>query len=224
MTNHTIDNSADGEFGKVILWQYDKAENLVALIKSFLGIHDSATKNLWDKMLTELDVDTASEFGLSILGSLLGVPWIEHDGSRMSVDLYRRWIKAWAVLIRTDFTRPDVQEFFNAVTHDNDGNYVEITDSSTSEDLVMATSLCAVEKSGDSYTVSSDGQDLKSIANAIKNASNANGHPAAVFSKDAVHDVIFGFDGQQYKKAGDEQIGGFDDSTFIPTDEYAPEG
>lgn len=226
MTNHTTHNSADGEFGKIVLWQYDKAENLVALIKSFLGIHDSATKDLWDKMMTELDVDTASEFGLSILGSLLGVPWIEYDGSRMSADLYRKWIKAWAVLIRTDFTRPDVQEFFKTITYDNDDNrHVEIIDSSISEDLVMATSLCAVKRSGDSYTVSSSSsQDIESIANAVKNAVNANGHPAAVFSKDAVHDVIFGFDGQQYKEVGDEQIGGFDDSTFIPTDEYAPEG
>ena len=234
MTNHVIDNSADEEFGKVILWQYDKAENLVALIKSFLGIHDSATKDLWDRIQKELDVDTASEFGLSILGSLLGVPWGTYYGiykSRVSAEHYRKWIKAWAVLIRTDFTVPDVFQFFKDVTIDNNGYYFAPIDASISASHVMAVSWLLVSQKKDSigedlsevYSNDDVNADVEYWLYTIRDAVNATGRPAAVRSNDRDNSIIFGFEGQQYKKSGDYKIGGFDDSTFISTDEYATE-
>ena len=241
MTNHVIDNSADEEFGKVILWQYDKAENLVALIKSFLGIHDSATKDLWDRMQKELDVDTASEFGLSILGSLLGVPWGTYYGAyniRVSAEHYRKWIKAWAVLIRTDFTVPDVLQFFKDATIDNNGYYFAPIDASIYASNVMAISWNLIHQKEDSISGAITAEvvedwsevyldDVKAVVEywlyTIRDAVNATGRPAAVRSNDKDNSIIFGFDGQQYKAKGDYQIGGFDDSTFIPTDEYATE-
>ena len=260
MTNHVIDNSADEEFGKVILWQYDKAENLVALIKSFLGIHDSATKDLWDRMQKELDVDTASEFGLSILGSLLGVPWgtySSHPDVKVSVEDYRKWLKEWAVLIRTDFAMPDVIKFFKNLTSETNASgdieYFKVEDAScqwlwferlkfsfvmgltfqwqkdyengnaaTTDEINASTSpieeLYDESEEEKSNTISNYSK-LYTITKAIA----ANGFPAAVYKPNGDEGVIFGFDGQQYKEKGDYQIGGFDDSTFISTDEYATE-
>lgn len=242
MTNQVIDNSADKEFGNVILWQYDKAENLVALIKSFLGIHDSATKDLWDKMQKELDVDVASEFGLSILGSLLGVPWGTYYGSstiRVSVEHYRKWIKAWAVLICTDFTVPDVLQFFKDTTISNNGYYFMPMDASMIASNVMAIEWNMIHQSSDDASGSITTEIVENLSKVylddnvkliaeywlytIRDAINATGRPAAVRENNKDNNIIFGFDGQQYKTSGDYQIGGFDDSTFIPTDEYATE-
>ncbi len=259
MTNHTIDNSADGEFGKVILWQYDKAENLVALVKSFLGIHDSATKELWDRMQKELDVDTASEFGLSILGSLLGIPWVtysSHPTIRVSVEDYRKWLKEWAVLCRTDFTMPDIIKFFKNLTSETDSygvtNYFKPSDASCQlfwpdkmqyQYVMGLTFTWQKDYSNDTETESEINaqvplvdelydEDAEAKSDTVSNYSRlytfsraitANGYPAAVRTPNGKDDVIFGFDGQQYKADGDFQIGGFDDSTFIPTGEYATE-
>lgn len=117
MTNQTIDNSADGEFGKVILWQYDKAENIVAFVKSFLGVHDTLTKDLWDRLQKELNVDTASDFGLALLGMMIGMPRMKQYGKNavFSTERYRSIIKAYAKLTGTNYSIKDMNDFLKSV-------------------------------------------------------------------------------------------------------------
>ena len=118
MTNQTIYNGADTEFGKVILWQYDKAENLIMLIKSFLGIFDNATKLLWDKYAEEVDVDTATDYGLAILGTLIGCYRPDYNNSPISTELYRRFIKARFQLSRSNYSVDAINEYLKTIFGD----------------------------------------------------------------------------------------------------------
>jgi len=115
MTNQAIYNGADAEFGKVILWQYDKAENLIMLIKNFLGIFDNATKLLWDKYAEEVDIDTATDYGLAILGTLIGCSRPNYNNSPISTELYRRFIKARFQLSRSNYSVDAINEYLRTV-------------------------------------------------------------------------------------------------------------
>jgi hypothetical protein len=124
MTNQAIYNGADAEFGKVILWQYDKAENLIMLIKNFLGIFDNATKLLWDKNSEEVNVDTATDYGLAILGTLIGCSRPNYNNSPISTELYRRFIKARFQLSRSNYSVDAINEYLRTVF----GNAVSVID------------------------------------------------------------------------------------------------
>ena len=117
MTNQTIDNSSDVEFRRTILWQYDHASNLIATMKSLLGFVDNSTKLIWDKYAQELNADTATDYGLAILGTLIGVARPEYHGKPISTDLYRRFIKARFKIAFTNYTLPDIQDFLDIVYH-----------------------------------------------------------------------------------------------------------
>lgn len=236
MTNQTIDNSADGEFGKVILWQYDKAENIVAFVKSFLGVHNTLTKDLWDRLQKELNVNTASDFGLSILGRLIGVPRLKCDnGTLLTTERYRQLIKAIATLSGTSHSYKDIDEFCATAFKNDLGATASI------EDITHYSGYLPMEKSDvlrfgfadQTYRFTKDnlktyiqklGSDdemqLVSEWFAIISSDIVDGHPCAVREPGSTDYPIFGFDGQQAKSDGDFTIGGFDDSTFIP-EEYS---
>ena len=111
MTNQTIDNSADEQFGNVILWQYDKAVNLCSFINELKTFFNSTTKNIWDEMLSEINVDDATDFGLSILGTLIGCP--RPDG--ISTELYRRILKARFTLMMSNYSVYDINKYLKSV-------------------------------------------------------------------------------------------------------------
>lgn len=117
MTNQTIDNSSDVEFRRTILWQYDHASNLIATMRSLLGFVDNSTKLIWDKYAQELNADTATDYGLAILGTLIGVARPEYHGKPISTDLYRRFVKARFKIAFTNYTLPDIQDFLDIVYH-----------------------------------------------------------------------------------------------------------
>lgn len=235
MTNQTIDNSADGEFGKVILWQYDKAENLVAFVKSFLGVHNTLTKDLWDRLQKELDVDTASDFGLAILGRLIGVPRLKCDnGNMMSTERYRQLIKAFATLSGTDHSYKDLDEFCSTAFKNDLGATALIEDITCYSGYAPMEKYEALRFSGQTYRIA-DRKSLEAYVQkldsddemqfvyewfAVINSDIVDGHPCAVREPGSTDYPIFGFDGQQAKTDDDFSIGGFDDSTFIP-EEYS---
>lgn len=111
MTNQTIDNSADEQFGNVILWQYDKAVNLCSFINELKTFFNSTTKNIWDEMLSEINVDDATNFGLSILGTLIGCP--RPDG--ISTELYRKILKARFTLMMSNFSVYDINLYLKTI-------------------------------------------------------------------------------------------------------------
>ena len=241
MTNQTIDNSADGEFGKVILWQYDKAENLVAFVKSFLGVHDTLTKDLWDRLQKELNVDTASDFGLAILGRLIGVPRLKCDnGNLMSTDRYRQLIKAVATLSGTNHSYKDLDEFCATAFKNDLGVTVQIEDITSPyiSGLQPMVKSDGMTMAGNAYRITEDNQQVYNLKMYVKRLGSddeeqlvyewfavvdsgiVDGHPCAVRDPGATVYPIFGFDGQQKKTDDDFIIGGFDDSIFIP-EEYS---
>ena len=241
MTNQTIDNSADGEFGKVILWQYDKAENLVAFVKSFLGVHNTLTRDLWDRLQKELNVDTASDFGLAILGRLIGVPRLKCDnGNLISTERYRQLIKAFATLSGTNHSYKDLDEFCATMGKNDFGVTVQIEDATTprSPGLQPMATFDSITIVGKTYRVTEDNEQVYNLKMyvqrlgsdgeeqliyeclAIINSDIVDGHPCAVRDIGSTDYPIFGFDGQQAKTDDDFSIGGFDDSTFIP-EEYS---
>lgn len=115
MTNLVIDNSSNEDFGRIILWQYDKAYNLIDLIKSFLGIVDNTAKVLWDKYITELNIDDSTDYGLAILGTLTRCRRPEYNGEKISTELYRRIIRAYAFISHADYTIPELNKYLNII-------------------------------------------------------------------------------------------------------------
>ena len=197
MTNQVIDNSSDAEFGKIILWQYDNAENLIETIKSFLGIYNVTTRDLWNKYQEEIDVDKATDYGLSILGTLIGFPRTTlKDGSSISTELYRKMIKARIQLSLTGYTIKDINKYLDTV-FEGHVNCIDNYDMSLS------------------YTYKDEDLTAEELELITTQIDYCLPFPAAVRIKGDLEWVIFGFDGQQQKDASiDPVIGGFDDSNF----------
>lgn len=204
MTNQVIDNSSDAEFGKIILWQYDNAENLIETIKSFLGIYNVTTRDLWNKYQEEIDVDRATDYGLSILGTLIGFNRTTlKDGSSISIELYRRMIKARFQLSLTGYTIKDINKYLDTV-FEGHVNCIDNYDMSLS------------------YTYKDENLTAEELELITTQVDYCLPFPAAVRIKDDVEWIIFGFDGQQF----DPGVGGFDDSTFqyeLDDNQFIPE-
>lgn len=75
MTNVTIDNSASDELGKVVLWQYDKAYNLLRILDYLGNWYTCGVEQFWNAYPRNvIGIDTANAFGLSVWGTFLGMP------------------------------------------------------------------------------------------------------------------------------------------------------
>ena len=98
MTNHIIDNTIKN-LGKVVLWQYDKAYRLLALIKHMHVLYVCAVEQFWkfwDKSV--LSIDSSNMFGLTVFGKLVGVQAptiIDETGEKRFVvpSVYKKLIK-----------------------------------------------------------------------------------------------------------------------------------
>ena len=72
MDIYTPENTAN--LKRVILWQYEKAERLKALIQYQQDFFDDAVTDFWDSYRNDtFDLDTADSFGLRVWGIMLGV-------------------------------------------------------------------------------------------------------------------------------------------------------
>lgn len=201
MTNQVIDNSADEAFGRVITWQYDKAENLVDLVSSFKSFFDNSTKYLWDKMATEVNVDNATDFGLSILGSLIGCT--RPDG--ISTDLFRKFIKAKFKLAMSNYSIEALNEYLATVF---DG-------------AVSVSCKGSMLPDDDGYNpmtinwVINENTISEEAAELIKKYPDfCFSFPAGVRDGSVVEHIIFGFEGQEKVAVTDPTTGGLDDSNF----------
>lgn len=113
MTNAVLSNAVRND--KVILWQYDKASNLVEMIKSWNELSETIITEFWDYICNVVcDIDNADDFGLTVLGRLIGVNWPsvkypnEETATQISSDLYRRIIKSMFAFLHSS---PTVTEY-----------------------------------------------------------------------------------------------------------------
>ena len=117
MTNYTLDNSAD-DLKKVVLWQYDNAHRLLALLQMMKTYYDAAIKTFWDTWIANvLTIDTCTEFGATVLGKILGAsrPTIIGDNGTVrpvSLAMYRRFLRLQIRLTSMNATMRDIAQSY----------------------------------------------------------------------------------------------------------------
>lgn len=138
MTNATIDNKVGNE--AVVLWQYDKAYNLIALIGKFgedagiwkkgnLGrfnyLAKVTTEDFWDFVrdyvmpLHEHEDETLDKLILTVWGRILGLSWPTYEkGGRtveISHDFFRRIIRGRFFLLNMAATTANYNKYLGIV-------------------------------------------------------------------------------------------------------------
>jgi hypothetical protein len=120
MTTFPTDNSDNGDILRSITWQYDKAEKVVGAITLLKEAFDSTTKDFFDSLSSEINIDYAEEFGLSVLGKTLGIPRptivIGETNRPLSLELYRRIIKGRMTLLNSSATMPKYIDYLDYVS------------------------------------------------------------------------------------------------------------
>lgn len=128
MEVHEIDNSIDEELDRTILWQYENATNLQAVIGLIGDLYRDSTKNLWDRCLDDLslDSDEQTDFGLSVIGILLGA---ERGG--LDSDTYRNFLKGRYFIMRSNGSLEAINRYlgilFNGKVECVDGFHMDLT-------------------------------------------------------------------------------------------------
>ena len=102
----------------VYLWQYEQGENVKKLIENKQKFLKKNVEDFWnDWILNVFNIDTATEFGLEIWGTILGVgrPSYEEDGETIifSDEQYRRVLKGRILLMLSDGTIKSINEYLN---------------------------------------------------------------------------------------------------------------
>ena len=128
MTNPVLDNSVEDK--AVVLWQYDHAPNLIGLVDGLDGIAAEVVTQFWDYFRDcVLNIDTADEFGLSVLGRLIGLPWPSVTAgtspSRISAEFYRRLLKGRFFLYGMDPTVANYNHYLNIIWAGNRAHVVD---------------------------------------------------------------------------------------------------
>lgn len=129
MTTMELDNGIGEDIKRTITWQFDNAENLIAVITMFKDFFDQSTRELWDDWHDDVaDIDTADDFGLSIWGKMLGCErkniTIGSTTRSVSTNVYRNILKARFRLLNSKATVSDYLVFVKSIF----GNGVKVTD------------------------------------------------------------------------------------------------
>lgn len=205
MTIAQIDNTDAGTIERTILWQYEGAPKLVAMILSWKDFFNGSTTDLHDRLLEELDLtdENISDYGLSVWGRILGVvrPLLTYvlDGAAvettqvMTRELYRKILLGRLRLSERDATIPAYLDYVKFVF----GNNIQVVD-----DLDMG------------MTFFENGELTNEELAAVEQ------HPDVVFmlpagvrSNDHSASAMFGLDGQQNEPSV-VNVGGLDESGF----------
>lgn len=122
MNNPHIDNTADSDLSRVITWQYDNAENLIATIGMLKDFFSDSVSDLWDSIAAGVNIsipDEASDFDLAKWGKLLGVerPVLTINGASVTMksEAYRRILVARFRLLNSDATTEDYITFIKYI-------------------------------------------------------------------------------------------------------------
>ncbi len=120
MKNHVIDNTIKN-LGKTVLWQYDKAYRLLALLKHMQMLYHCAVTEFWDFWINKvLNIETCGAFGASMWGMFLGVPRpsvMNEDGTErlVATSVYRRILKGAFYLMKANSSYEDIRGYLEIV-------------------------------------------------------------------------------------------------------------
>lgn len=121
MKIHEIDNSLKN-LGKTVLWQYDKAVRLLALLKHIQVTYHCAVEQFWDYWRSRvLAIDTCGAFGCSVWGIFLGVPrptvFDPTSGTErlIATSVYRRILKGAFYLMKASSSFEDILGYLEIV-------------------------------------------------------------------------------------------------------------
>ena len=206
MTNHEINNSVN--LDDVILWQYQHADNLKALVAAYDDFFDKNVRQFHDDWrdkvfnLEESYDEQLNKFALSVWGILLGYSrpqYTDESGNKavVSDDFYRRLLKARFRVMRSNSSIPAIVKYLQDVF----GGDVMMDDTA---DMALHYSI--------KYPNS-----LSEEENAIlsQDPDSVLVYPAGVKTNEPIEEIVFGFEGQQPQAETDPDVGGLDDSTFI---------
>jgi len=127
MKTVTIDNSIN--ILAAILWQYDKAPNLIALLTAINEFADISTNDLWNYYASSIfSLKNSDTFGLSVWGSIIGItrPSVTISGTTAPISdgFYRRILLGKFLLYNSNYSMADLNLYLKIVF----GNRVTVTD------------------------------------------------------------------------------------------------
>lgn len=136
MKNHILPTKID--LSKCIIWQYEDAKNLQAVIKMIQDGIEMASVDFWKKTFNAIGLDTpiveGSDdyliriYGLTALSNLFGVsrPSYFESGTThtVSINAWRIYLKAMIWLMDSDGSCADINEWLKQIFGDNIQAYV----------------------------------------------------------------------------------------------------
>lgn len=101
-----------------ILWQYNKAERLQAIIQSCQDEFNGNVRDFWNDFYTNIfNIDTANTFGLTVWGILLGVErptYVDGSGTHYYSDnMYRLFLKSRIMMFQMDGSVYQINKYIN---------------------------------------------------------------------------------------------------------------
>lgn len=131
MSNFTINDilSYNPNLTQHILWQYDNAAVLKALIEAKKTWYYNNLQDFWQQIVNKfLNIATADDWGLNLWGKILQVKRLYNiNGSQISLskELYRRLIKGKFKLLFSDGSIPEIHKYCNDIFKDyiKDGSF-----------------------------------------------------------------------------------------------------
>ena len=202
MTNYAIDNSDRGDIDRTILWQYDNATHLVALITAFKDFFNEAVTNFWDGFSNRVnlaDENKVDDYGLAVWGKILNVSRTipTSDGPiELPSGLYRKILAAKFKLATENASLKAYSDYVYAIF----GGKVKFVDNGT-----MSLTVEVNENAGE---LTDEEQAL------VYNPQIWMIYPAGVESAEHSNSPMFGLDGQQPVAISDPVVGGLNDSSF----------
>lgn len=111
------------DLSPVKLWQYDEAEKLKGLVDNMQTFMDENVQGFYENLRDNVfNLENANSFGLSIWGSLLGVPRPTYTDGGVEVEFsdeqYRLLLRARIYLLTFDGSARALNEFFHIVFPD----------------------------------------------------------------------------------------------------------
>lgn len=154
MTNYTLDNTDKGDIDRTILWQYDNATHLVALITAFKDFFNEAVTKFWDGFADSVnlaDENKVDDYGLAVWGKILNFPRVIPTATEpitISAALYRKVLVARMNLVRSNASLQSYCDYINAIFGDkvsliDDGTMsleLSFGDNLTEEEAALANS------------------------------------------------------------------------------------
>ena len=203
MKTQIIDNSCEKELNKCITWQFESSEKLIGIVQTAIDFSNNYIRDFWDSYIKDIaNIDTATDFGLSVIGMKLNVPrpivLIGDVRKSISTDLYRAILKARVKLLEGNGSIAGYKEYIASVFGVDNVMVVDNLDMSISFAINITNTL-----SDEQMAVIEQCKDIIFA------------YPAGVRTNDVGDGIIFGLDGQQKKTDSDYEVGTFGESTFL---------